>query len=135
MNKPSPATIVVHVPLKFSIRGGRKTVITPGTMSTSAPHKRNTPLINALARAHRWQQALEKGEFANVQELAEAKKVNYSFVCQRLRLTLLAPDISQAIMDGTSDLTLVDVPKSFPNSWIEQQARLAQIRSQLTSVC
>ena len=57
-------------------------------------------LINTLARALRWLRMLESGRFANITELAAAKKINTSYVSRILRLTLLAPDIVEAILDG-----------------------------------
>jgi hypothetical protein len=52
-----------------------------------------------LARAHRWKM-LEEGRYRSAQEIAEAEKINRSFVSRLLRLTLLAPDIQEAILEG-----------------------------------
>jgi hypothetical protein len=43
---------------------------------------------------------LESGQFATINELATAEKINSSYVSRVLRLTLLAPDIVEAILDG-----------------------------------
>jgi len=43
---------------------------------------------------------LETGRFGTNDELAAAEKINSSYVSQLLRLTLLAPDIVEAILDG-----------------------------------
>jgi hypothetical protein len=43
---------------------------------------------------------LEIGQFATAQELAAEEKINPSYVSRALRLTLLAPDIIEAILDG-----------------------------------
>ena len=43
---------------------------------------------------------IEGGEFGNVRELAQAEKVNETYISRALRLTLLAPDIVEAILDG-----------------------------------
>ena len=47
-------------------------------------------------------------QFAIVEEIAAAEKINASYVGRVLRLTLLAPDIVEAILDGRqpADLTL-----------------------------
>ena len=57
-------------------------------------------LIRALARAHRWKRLLEEGRYRSAGELAEAEGITRSFVNRLLRLTLLAPDIVEAILDG-----------------------------------
>ena len=51
-------------------------------------------------RAFRWRKLLETGAFATVEELAAAEKINPSYVSRVLRLTLLGPDIVEAILDG-----------------------------------
>jgi hypothetical protein len=48
----------------------------------------------------RWQRLLEKGRFGTLAELADAERISRSYVCRVLRLTLLAPDIVERILDG-----------------------------------
>jgi hypothetical protein len=48
-------------------------------------------LLKAIARAYRWWGMLEHGVYASITELAAAEKINQSYVCRVLRLTLLAP--------------------------------------------
>ena len=57
-------------------------------------------LIRALARAHRWKGLLEERRDRSAEELAEAESVTRSFVNRLLRLTLLVPDIVEAILEG-----------------------------------
>jgi hypothetical protein len=83
-------------------RGGRKFVITPSGVSpapSSRPRVDGT-LIKALARVFRWRKLLETGAYAMIDEMAAAEKINASYVCRVLRLTLLAPDIVEEILDG-----------------------------------
>jgi len=91
-------TLTVVVPLAIKIRGGRKAMVTPGMLVLDA--RQDVTLIKAVARAFRWRRLLESGQFATVQELATAEKINASYVSRVLRLTLLAPDIVEAILDG-----------------------------------
>ncbi len=49
--------------------------------------------MRALARAHRWKRMLEVGTYRSAGEIAEAEKVDRSYVNRLLRLTLLAPEI------------------------------------------
>ncbi len=119
-------TLTVRVPIAFAKRGGRKSVISPDGVSTavsSRPHIDST-LVKALARAFRWRKLLETGVYATIDEMAVAEKINASYVCRVLRLTLLAPDIVEAILDGRQpeDMTLAAVMKPFPVGWNAQES-------------
>ena len=57
-------------------------------------------MVKALARAFRWREMLEKGTYATVVEIADAERIDKSYVSRLLGLTLLAPDIIEAILDG-----------------------------------
>jgi hypothetical protein len=57
-------------------------------------------MFKALARAFRWQKMLETGGNATIKEIAKAEKINPSYVSRVLRLTLLAPTIVEAAIDG-----------------------------------
>lgn len=115
------STVTVRVPLRFTVRGGRKTII--GELTHEATRTRfDDSLTKAVARAYRWQSMIENGEFASITELAEARKINQSYACRILRLTLLAPDIVEAILDRRGgNLTLDKVMKPFPVRWDEQK--------------
>lgn len=63
-------------------------------------------MVKAVARAHRWRRLLESGQFTSVTQLAEAEKINHSYLCRVMRLTLLAPDIVEAILDGRQPATM-----------------------------
>jgi len=62
---------------------------------------------------------LETGVFATVEEIAAAEKINASYVGRVLRLTLLAPDIVEAILDGRqpAGLTLAALMRPFAVGW------------------
>jgi len=76
-------------------------------------------LIKALARAFRWKRMLESGEFATIAELAEREGIAPSYMTRVLRLTLLAPDIVDAIMDGRQgpEVTLSRLLEPLPADW------------------
>jgi hypothetical protein len=57
-------------------------------------------LVKALARAWRWQRVLEDCEYGTLTELSAAERISRSYICRVLRLTLLAPDIVERILDG-----------------------------------
>jgi hypothetical protein len=57
-------------------------------------------MVKALARAFRWKRMLEDGRYASISAIAVAEKIDRGYVGSILRLTLLAPDIIEAILDG-----------------------------------
>jgi hypothetical protein len=70
---------------------------------------------------------LEAGEHGTVRELAKAEQVNETDISRVLRLTLLAPDIVEAILDGRqpADLGVHVLRERFPLEWVEQRDKLA----------
>jgi len=93
--------LTVRVPLAVrKQRGGRKLVLTPGGMANRGQSGADSTLVKALARAFRWRRMMETGRYGTLNELAAAEKINSSYVSRLLRLTLLAPDIVKAILDG-----------------------------------
>ena len=65
---------------------------------------------------------LESGEFATIAELAEREEIAPSYMTRVLRLTLLTPDIVEAILDGRQgpDLTLRRALEGCPHEWSQQ---------------
>ena len=99
-------------------------------MPNGAPVQRRTDntLIKALARAFRWKKMLESGEFATINELAEREGIAPSYMARVLRLTLLAPDIVEAILDGRQgpEVTLGRLLEGFPVEWEGQRIDTSQ---------
>jgi hypothetical protein len=76
--------------MQFQRRGGRKRVVTPdGTaiVPTSKPQPDGT-LVNALARAWRWQKLLGNDVYTSGTEISEAEGINKSYVSRILRVAL-----------------------------------------------
>lgn len=65
----------------------------------SVAQDRLSTLVKALARAFRWKRMLDSGEFATIAELAACEGIAPSYMTRILRMTLLAPDIVEAILD------------------------------------
>ena len=80
-------------------------------------------MLKALARAFRWQKLLNNGTYNTIKEIAAKEKINSSYVGDMLRLTLLAPDIIEIILDGRQPPTLQfeALRKSLPLVWDEQR--------------
>lgn len=117
---PIPDTVTLHVPFRIVKRGGRKEMLVPA--GKTVPRQPPATVLKALARAFRWKRMLESGEFATIAELAEREGIAPSYMTRVLRLTLLAPDIVEAILDGTQgpEVTLAQVMEPFPLTWQHQ---------------
>ena len=118
-------TVTVTVPFAIRKRGGRKLVITPdGIAAASAPRTRvDSALLKALARGFRWRKLLETGDFSTIEEIAEAENINPSYVSRVLRMTLLAPELVEAILAGRQPegLTMARAMQPFPVGWSDQR--------------
>ena len=129
----SVTSVTVRVPLTIRHRGGRKMIITPDGVAVPAGPR--TPadiavthgdpaLVKALARAFRWKRMLDNGIHSSIRELAQAENVNRAYVARLLNLTLMAPDLVEAILDGRQPegLTLPAVVEDVPAIWADQAA-------------
>jgi hypothetical protein len=119
-------TVTVRIPISIRRRGGRKLVLAPdGTTDTwAAPCRRiDNAMVKAIARGFRWREMLENGTHATISEIATAEKINESYVGRVLRLTLLAPDIAEAILSGRqpASLQLPILFKPLPIEWDAQR--------------
>jgi hypothetical protein len=119
----TPETITLHVPFRLQQRGGRKRVVTPDGRPMTQQPEIDSALVKALARAHRWKRLLENGDYANLTDLAQAESITRSYVSRILRLTLLAPEIVEAILDGRQgpEITLDRLLEPFPVEWERQR--------------
>lgn len=119
--KPGSETVTLHIPFRLVKRGGRKEMQLPeGTAQSGLT---DNTLVKALARAFRWKRMLESGEFTTMAELAEREHIAPSYLTRVLRLTLLAPNIVEAILDGKQDpkVTLTRLLEPFPLGWSAQR--------------
>src|SRR5512132_1265811 len=120
--------ITVRIPMTWRRHGGRKVIIAPGGRDAwvPAPPRPDEALIRALARAHRWKRMLEEGTYRSAAEIAEAEGVTRSFVNRLLRLTLLAPDVAEAILDGRQPkaMQLDELMKQMPSERTQQRTAL-----------
>jgi hypothetical protein len=103
----------------------RKRIVAPDG-SELVPATKPQPdgaLLKALARAWRWQRVLESGEYGTLAELSAAEQISRSYICRVLRLTLLAPDIVERILDGRPTAGLARLLEPFPVEWDRQRER------------
>ncbi len=118
-------SITVRVPLTIRRRPGKKTVVTPmadGTAAATATCA-DPALIKALARAFRYQRMLDQGRYASITEMATAEKIERGYLGTLLRLTLLAPDLVELVLDGrvADRVALPALLAPIPLAWAHQR--------------
>src|SRR5262245_44283533 len=121
--------LTVHVPMTFRRRGGRKIIVAPdGTAMAAAVPRFNVDnvLVKALARGFRWRRLLDDGTYSTIKEIAAKERVEVSYVAEVPRLTLLAPDLVELILDGRQppQWQLRRFRKSVPVEWQAQRDAL-----------
>lgn len=116
----------IHIPMLIRRMRGRKQVIAPQALDGEIP-KAAEPIqaavVQALARAFSWAETLESGQVKSISELARSLEVDGSYVTRILKLTTLAPDIVETIINGEEPdgLSLAKLIRSFPEEWMEQK--------------
>jgi hypothetical protein len=127
----APTHITVRVPLKIRRRPGRKTVVTPVVdgLPTQTTTRADPALLKALARAFWYQRMLDAGKYTNIGEMAAGEKLDRGYLGRLLQLTLLAPDIVEAIVEGrqAEGVTLPRLMEPFPLEWAQQRRPTALI--------
>ncbi len=118
----------ITIPVSFKRRQSRKTIVSPTGKNIQAiaeieGPKQDMVFVSALVKAFSWQEKLDAGHYETPKELAHKEKIEPTHMYRLMRLTLLAPDIIQSIMNGTQPrtLTLQNVIRGFPVSWREQR--------------
>jgi len=101
-------------------------VVTPDGAEWAPRPRVDNAMVKALARAFRWRRMLDTGEYATLEDLAKAKRLAPSYVSGILRLTLLAPEIVEAVLDGRqrAALQLDDLLAGFPLEWRRQSDKI-----------
>ncbi len=121
-------TLHIRIPMQFSRRSSRKMIVRPdgktlSEMIDAEADNTDYTFISALGKAFSWQRMLDEGKYQTPKELAEKEKVEVTHMYRVMRLTLLAPDIIEAVLNGKQPrtLTLQNVVRGFPISWQEQR--------------
>ena len=131
--------ITTFVPLKFKKRGIKKVVVGPegvvSPVSVNALHpaikpNHDSPLIKALGRCYYWQHLLDTGVVEDTVEIAKREGLSKVTVNETLRLVALAPDIANAILNGSLPRTVsrqLLVRITLPSDWGKQAEMIAGI--------
>ena len=69
---------------------------------------------------------LDEGVYTSVSEIGDAENISKRHVSRILRLALLAPDLVETILAGTTDqgMMLEQLERPLPASWEEQRGQL-----------
>lgn len=124
----SPAGPRVHIPLNLKRISGRKRIITreePEHRTSANEHciaYRNAMLI-AIARGFRWKKLLDEGRYMSIRQMADNLGVAAPYMSRLIRLTFLAPDIIEAIVDGREPdgMSIERLRQPMPMMWEEQK--------------
>ena len=71
--------------------------------------------------------AAHDGRYASIREMAQAERIERGYLGEMLRLTLLAPDIVEAVLNGTQgvELSLRRLLAGVPLVWAQQRVASA----------
>ena len=126
MSQPD-TSLTITIPMQLRRRSGRKLVVVPdGLPAAVAKPQRDDELVRAIVKAHRWRRRIESGQSRSITDLAAQGGVRDAWVWRMLTLTLLAPDIVEAILNGwpPADIGVAALMERFPFEWERQRASL-----------
>jgi hypothetical protein len=112
-------------------RGGRRSDAGARRRRAALPTRAGPPLLKALARRSGTSACMDEGRYASISEMAEAEKIERGYLGTLLRLTLLTPDLIEAILDGRQPhgLGFAQTDEALPSAWADQRAALAVVRA------
>ena len=118
----APDTIQVFVPLKVRKKNGRPKILPPADYLPSEDNTQDPHILRAIGRAWAWRRRMEAGEFATIQELAEAVGLAERHVSRQLRLAYLAPEVLKRLVfkREITAITVMQLSECTGLSWEEQ---------------
>lgn len=122
---------VTMVPLTIRRKQNRKLLTPPsGSSANVMSGGMDIPMIKTLGKAFYWQRLLDEGNYATATDLARAFKLEPGWVAEVLRMANLAPEIIEAILDGSQPRhlnlqTIRGRHEPLPRDWEEQKKMLA----------
>lgn len=113
-------SVTLSIPINFKRHGGRKYIIAPTEPAKATAPKES--MLKALGRAFHWQSMIENDPSLTHEAIANKVGYNPGYVSKIMHMTLLAPDVIEAILDRNYPkyLTLTDIQKA-GFMWDEQR--------------
>ncbi len=128
MTELPDTTITHHIPTCIRKRGVEMRLVLDGPNKGEAPANPDQRLIRCVVQAHAWFDDLKQGRVATLSDIARLESVSDRYISQVLPLAFLAPDITEAILDGRQppELTAETLIKriDLPLHWDDQRALL-----------
>ena len=121
MTRPDD-TIRVLIPLKVRKKNGRPKILPPADYRPSEDQAQDPHILRAIGRAWGWRRRMDAGEFATIQELAEAVGLAERHVSRQLRLAYLAPEVLKRLVFGREvpAVTIIQLTECAMLPWAEQ---------------
>lgn len=122
---------VTIVALTIRRKQNRKLLTPPsGSSANVMSGGMDIPMIKTLGKAFYWQRLLDEGKYATATDLARAFKLEPGWVAEVMRMANLAPEIIEAILDGSQPRhlnlqTIRGRHEPLPRDWEEQKKMLA----------
>lgn len=92
---------VTTVPLTIRRKSNRRLLTPPpGSSSALGTGGEDLPMIRTLGKAFYWQKLLDQGKYLTIRDMARALKLEQGWIAEVLRMTTLAPDIIESILEG-----------------------------------
>ena len=121
----APGSITLRIEAQLKRCGGEVRFLLPPDSAHAKPHPVPS-LVRAVARAHHWLAQIMRGDVSNQRAIAAATGLDERYIGSILPLAFLAPDLTEAILDGRqpSSLDLGRCLKPLPPEWKEQRVSL-----------
>ena len=120
---------VTMVPLTIKRRQNRKLLIPPAPEISDRIGGFDVPMIKTLGKAFYWKRLIDEDVYPTTTDLAHAMKVDPGWAAEVLRMTMLSPDIVEAILEGRQPRhlnlqTLRGRQEQLPRDWVAQRRLL-----------
>lgn len=128
-------SVVVDIPIRFYRRNGRFMILRNGQTHCD-PQPDGTldegvlRVINALGQGFYWQELIESGQYASIDDLARSLNMDRTTVGRTVRLTGLAPTYVQSILDTgrmPEGMSLESLRRDLPVLWKEQDKKWGKV--------
>ncbi len=118
---------VLRLPLRFN-RGGSIAMVGPAGGAALTRQSIDPALSSALVRAEAWKRRLLSNSGVTLDAIAVEESLNPSYAARMLRVAFLAPELKQAILDGSAPegMSLQAIMhRGLPLEWDEQRTLFA----------